>query len=135
MRALAVKRGGERESKRPVFSRPLLGARDESRPDTLSARLLIDNDRGEPGGRLIRMEGVKEMNGHHSHDVPILTFGDENRRASARVNVFEACRYLTGICGIPKLVEQAAECSGVFRRCLSDSERVHPAPSILQAFA
>jgi hypothetical protein len=78
------------------------------------------------------MQGVEEMNGRHSYDVPVLTFGDKNRRARARVNVLEAIRYLSGIRGIPQLVEQAAECRGVFRRCLSDSERVHPAPSILQ---
>jgi hypothetical protein len=78
------------------------------------------------------MQGVKEMNGHDSDDVTVLTLGDENRRARARVNVLETIRYLSGICGIPKLVEQAAECGGIFRPCLSDSERVHSAPSILQ---
>jgi hypothetical protein len=105
-----------------MLLRPFLGARDEGGADTLSARFLLDDDRGEPRGRLIGMQGVKEMNGHDSHDVPILTFGDENRRARARVNVFEATWYLSGICRIPKLVEQAAKCRGVFRCCLSDSE-------------
>jgi hypothetical protein len=132
VRTLAVKCRGERDPKSAVLDCPFLGARNEGGPDTVSARLLLDDDRGEPRGGLIGMQGVKEMNGHHSHDVSILAFGDENRRARARVNVFEAIRYLSGICGIPQLVEQAAKCSGVFRRCLSDSERVHPAPSILQ---
>ena len=116
----------------PVLDSPFLGARDEGGADTPAARLLIDDDRGEPRGRLIGMQGVKEMNGHHPYDLPVLTLGDENRRARARVNVFEAIRYLSSICGIPQLVEQAAKCSGVVSYCLSDSERVHLAPSILQ---
>jgi hypothetical protein len=118
-----------------MFSCPLLGARDESRPHTLTPRFLFDDDRGEPRGRLIGVQGVKEKNGHHSDDIPVLSFGDENRTARTRVYVVEAFRDLSGICGIPQLVQQTAECGGVFRRRLSDSERVHPAPSILQASA
>jgi len=122
VRALAVERGCERDAKRALFSCPFFGARNESRPDTLTPRFLLDDD----------VQRVKEKNGHHSDDIPFLIFGDENRTARTRVYVFEAFRYLTGTCGIPKLVEQDAKCLGVFRRCLSDFERVHPAPSIPQ---
>ena len=77
-------------------------------------------------GGLVGVHRLKEMNGHHPKQLPVLIISDEHRRARPRVKLLDAFRYVSGICGISQLFEQAAECGRVSGRCWPDFERVRP---------